>query len=236
MVPSEACPSNSDGHFGPRVDSACRAFDFSLLFEDAFFVALPAALFLLLLPLRLPSLYNTPIKLTSYRLAAWKLALITLLFTSQLVFFLSRFALPTLQTRLSLASSILSLAATLSAAIHSFLSDQRSSHPSDLLVLYFSFSTLLALPRLRTLYLFPSATLPTAAWTVVFVTSFLLVIVESLKKTRFLRPGYKEVATAETTTNFWARSFFTWVLPFVRQGYGKILTLEGIPRWMRSIG
>jgi ATP-binding cassette, subfamily C (CFTR/MRP), member 1 len=62
------------------------------------------------------------------------------------------------------------------------------------------------------------------------VTSFLLVIIESLKKTRFLRPGYKEVATAETTTNFWARSFFTWVLPFFREGYGKILGLRDIPR------
>ena len=67
------CPLNADDQFGPRVDLACRPFDFTLLFEDAFFAALPAALFLLLLPLRLRSLYNTPVKVISYQLASWKL-------------------------------------------------------------------------------------------------------------------------------------------------------------------
>lgn len=69
------CPMNADDQFGPRVDLACRPFDFTLLFEDSFFVALPAAFFLLLLPLRLRSLYNTPVKVTSYQLALWKLVI-----------------------------------------------------------------------------------------------------------------------------------------------------------------
>ena len=73
LASSRSCPLNGDDHFGPRVDIACRPFDFTLLFEDAFFVALPAALFLPLLPLRLPSLYKTPVKLNTYRLATWKL-------------------------------------------------------------------------------------------------------------------------------------------------------------------
>jgi hypothetical protein len=70
---SGGCLLNADDQFGPRVDIACRPFDFTLLFEDAVFIALPAALFLVLLPLRLPSLYNTPVKLTTYKLATWKL-------------------------------------------------------------------------------------------------------------------------------------------------------------------
>ncbi|KAK0656433.1 ABC transporter [Cercophora newfieldiana] len=224
------CPLFADDQFGPRVDIACRSFDFTLLFEDAFFVALLAALFLLLMPLRLPSLYNTPVMSTTYRLASWKLALITLLFASHLLFLTSRLSAAALHTRLSLPSSILSTLATLTAAFHSFLSDQRSLAPSDTLVLYFSASTLLSIPRLRTLYLLPSFTLPKAAWTLVFISTTLLVIAESLKKTRFLRPAYQSIATPETVTSFWSRSFFTWVLPFFQEGYGKVLKLGDIPR------
>lgn len=211
---SGACPINADDQFGPRVDIACRAFDFTLLFEDAFFVTLPAALFLLLIPLRLPFLHNTPVKSTTYRLATWKLALITLLLTSHLLFLASRLNSEPLHTRLSLPSSIISIFATLAAAFHSFLSDQRSLTPSDTLVLYFSASALLSIPLLRTLYLLPSPALPKVAWTLVFVCTTLLVIAEFLKKTRFLRPAFQSIATPETTTSFWGRSFFTWVLPF----------------------
>ncbi|KAK0633647.1 hypothetical protein B0T14DRAFT_561223 [Immersiella caudata] len=241
-APSGGCLLNSDDQFGPRVDIACRYFDFILLFEDTFFVALPAAIFLILAPNHLPLQH------------------------SHLLFPISRLALLPLQTRLSLLpssssllhssllpppplipppssllpppssllpppssllllpppssllpppssllpppssllplpppSSLLSLSTTLCTPICSFLSDQRSLHPSGLLVPYFSLSTLLSLPLLRT-------------------------------ATQFLRPGYKEVATPETTTSFWARSFFTWALPFFREGYGKVLALRDIPK------
>jgi hypothetical protein len=32
------CPAGSDDGFGPRVNIACRPFDFTPLFEDAFFM------------------------------------------------------------------------------------------------------------------------------------------------------------------------------------------------------
>ena len=73
------CPFNGDNQVGPRVDTNCRPFDFTLLFEDSFFVALPAALFLLLLPLRLRALSKAPVKMNSYRLAVWKLVIAVLL-------------------------------------------------------------------------------------------------------------------------------------------------------------
>lgn len=69
----DGCPGNADGQFGPRVDITCRSFDFTLLFEDIFFVSLPAILYILLLPLRLRALWKESIKISSYRLAALKL-------------------------------------------------------------------------------------------------------------------------------------------------------------------
>ena len=73
IVPSDGCSITHDDTFGPRVAIACRSFDFTLLFEDGFFVALPAAVFLLLLPMRLQVLRKTTVKTTSYKLAIWKL-------------------------------------------------------------------------------------------------------------------------------------------------------------------
>ena len=72
-----SCPPEADIQFGPRVDPSCRPFDFTLLFEDGFFIALPAAVFLLLLPWRLRLLFKAPVKVVSYRLATWKLASLT---------------------------------------------------------------------------------------------------------------------------------------------------------------
>lgn len=48
--------SSCDWAFGPRVDISCRAFDFTLYFEDIFLSAVPYSVFILLLPLSLSKL------------------------------------------------------------------------------------------------------------------------------------------------------------------------------------
>lgn len=53
-----ACTGAADAVFGPRVNIACRVFDFTLYFEDAFLACLPAVLFLLISPLELWLLWN----------------------------------------------------------------------------------------------------------------------------------------------------------------------------------
>ncbi|POR31354.1 Uncharacterized protein TPAR_08439 [Tolypocladium paradoxum] len=224
-----SCPPDGDDQFGPRIDVACRSLDFTLLFEDAFFVALPAAVFLLLLPWRLWSLCKSPVKVTSYRLATWKLALLAVLFILHVLFLVLRLRTANLYTRLSVASGVLAVVAVPAAGVLSLLADQRSPRPSDILVLYFSASTLLALPRLRSLWLVDTDNAIRAIWTVIFIVTMLVVFVESLRKTRILQPPYKCIAT-EQTTSFWSRGFFVWVLPFFRIGYSKDLDLEDVPR------
>lgn len=54
------CLSVADAALGPRVNVACRNFDFTVYFEDLFFVCLPTALFLLGLPACLWLLWNEP--------------------------------------------------------------------------------------------------------------------------------------------------------------------------------
>lgn len=77
-----SCPSRSDRFFGPRIDARCRAFDFTLQFEDIFFACLPAGLFLVLSPsvvvplLRKPILFSSRSKLLASKLVcstlSWK--------------------------------------------------------------------------------------------------------------------------------------------------------------------
>jgi ATP-binding cassette subfamily C (CFTR/MRP) protein 1 len=75
MADALACPRDSDRCFGPRVDMACRAFDFTLFFEDVFFAGLPSALFLVLLAPRLLALRRASVKLASNRQAMYKLVI-----------------------------------------------------------------------------------------------------------------------------------------------------------------
>lgn len=41
---------------------------------------------------------------------------------------------------------------------------------------------------------------------------------------------YRTAATAEETTGFWGRGLFTWVLPFLGQGYRRVLAIGDVPR------
>jgi hypothetical protein len=65
--------ASCDQLFGPRIDSGCRPFDFTLLFEDAILAVLPAAIFLLLLPAPLCLLLRSRIRVKKSALGSWKL-------------------------------------------------------------------------------------------------------------------------------------------------------------------
>ncbi|KAJ5702450.1 P-loop containing nucleoside triphosphate hydrolase protein [Penicillium malachiteum] len=162
-----ACPQNSDNKFGPRIDPNCRSFDFTLLLEDALFSLLPATLFLLLIPPRLHVLWRAPTKLRSYRLAIVKsvpsflltppmsiLVGLTILHVSYTALLANN---PALHTDLGTPSRIINVAVTVAAIFLSFLEDQRSEKPSDLLILYYSATTLLFLPQIRSLWQIPNA-------------------------------------------------------------------------------
>lgn len=134
-----------------------------------------------------------------------------------------------LHTGYFISAGVLSSLAILASAVHSVLEDQRSVQPSDILVIYFSASTLLSTPRLRTLWLISSIEAPKIVWTLVFIGTVAVVFVESIRKTGSLQPQYKN-ATKEQTASFWSRGFFIWVLPFFRVGYSKVLELGDIPK------
>ncbi|KAI0128261.1 P-loop containing nucleoside triphosphate hydrolase protein [Xylariales sp. AK1849] len=226
---SDLCPIDSDRQFGPRVDIECRAFDFTLLFEDIFFLALPATIFLCLLPFRLRTIWRSSNEASSYKRVIWKLALYAVLLLFHLLLLVFRLQEPRLSTAVSIVAATLLSISILAAGILSYLEDQRSIRPSDLLVLYLSTSALLSLPTIRSYWLAPySTTFRSLAIVTLLVTTF-LVFFESVRKTDLLRLIAKG-DSEEELVGLWSRGFFVWALPFLRQGYSTTLTLTQIPR------
>ncbi|KXH29218.1 ABC transporter [Colletotrichum simmondsii] len=228
MATNTSCPLGSDNQFGPRIDYNCRHFDFTLLFEDAIFHIIPSAVFLLLIPFRIFSIAGTPVKVATYRLALCKLTLLSILTVLHLGFVISNIRSLAARATASLAAGILNFIAVFAATFHSFLEDQRSTRPSDLLILYFSASAILSLPRLRTLWLISSAGASRGLWTAIIILTILVVPLESIGKKRFLRTEYRAL-TKEEETGFWGRSFFTWLMPFFRLGYSRVIHIRDMP-------
>ncbi|KAK1458226.1 ABC transporter [Colletotrichum melonis] len=228
MATNTSCPLGSEDQFGPRIDYNCRHFDFTLLFEDAIFHILPSTVFLLLIPFRIFSIARTPVKVATYRLALCKLALLSILTVLHLSFVIINIRSLAPRATASLAAGILNFIAVFAATFHSFLEDQRSTRPSDLLILYFSASAILSLPRLRTLWLISIAGASRGLWTAIIILTILVVPLESIGKKRFLRTEYRAL-TKEEETGFWSRSFFTWLMPFFRLGYSRVIHIRDMP-------
>lgn len=71
---SIACPASADADFGPIVNPKCRqGFDFTLLFEQVFFVVAPQALLVLVTPLRVWQLLRAPVRVKPCHLGPIKL-------------------------------------------------------------------------------------------------------------------------------------------------------------------
>ncbi|KAL4768167.1 putative multidrug resistance-associated protein [Aspergillus nidulans var. acristatus] len=221
--------AEADGRFGPRVSEDRRAFDFTLLFEDTCFTLLPAACFLICLPSHLYFLQRGMIKVKSCKLAVCKLCLLAVLLAFQVLLTAFQLRTPALHTRVSLPAAILNIVATCAAAYVSFTEDQRSVRPSDLLVLYFSATSICQLPRLRTLWLINSVNACRYLSLATLFITVAIVILESVPKTRLLHTAYCNT-TEEERSGFWSRSFFIWVLPFLQTGYRNSLEVEDVPQ------
>jgi ATP-binding cassette subfamily C (CFTR/MRP) protein 1 len=166
LISNSTCTKNIDNVFGPQVHGACRSFDFTLLFEDEISILLPAAVLLLMLPSRIQILGQSSVKLTTMKLAPIKQDLLTvalprsdiliklkirmaILISLQVVFLAFQLKTGSLKTKLSLSGSLVALMSTFAATYTSFMEDQRSVARSDMLILFFSASSILNLPRLR---------------------------------------------------------------------------------------
>ncbi|KAI1387325.1 uncharacterized protein F4822DRAFT_430081 [Hypoxylon trugodes] len=188
------CLSDSDQAFGPRVNPNCRSFDFTLQFEDIFFACLPAAIFLLLLPIRVAAFFHprqksfASVSFLRSALLGVKLAVFLGLLAAQVAFLALRVKYPAFATNASLAADVLSIVAITAALLLSFVDHTRSPRPSTLLSLYLTVLVVAGTARLRTFWLLlprgdsnEGQPVPAIA-TLVFAFTGLALLLESIEK------------------------------------------------------
>ncbi|RDW67218.1 Metal resistance protein YCF1 [Aspergillus mulundensis] len=219
------CSIGVEDVFGPTVASTCRnGFDFTLLFEEAFFVIAPCSLLLLSLPFLLYRLrgqrfqgssgLSLYIKLSSHLLStAIKLALLILLVVPSL-------EIP--KTRATVAAAAISIAASLAALALSYRQHRRSPRPSTLLTLFLGSCIPLDAVRARTIYAVQPRT-----YFIVFVVGLACdsakFILECLEKTG---SGDANPLPGEATGNVFNRNFYWWLNPLLLRGFREVLAVE----------
>ncbi|WZH41295.1 P-loop containing nucleoside triphosphate hydrolase protein [Fusarium acuminatum] len=219
------CISSTDTSFGPFVGPECRdGFDFTLVFEQSILVLLPAALLLVLAPVRLFRLRNVPVKVAGRRLRTVKLALIALLAALHLVLVVLWAIRPsnTRLDRVSVAAACVSFASSLMSCVLSCVEHAKSPRPSSLLNVYLAVSLLLDVALLRTLWLVPMSTAIPAVFTAAFALKAILVVLEGWSKAPYLIAG-SGTHSPEVTAGLYARAVFAWVTPLLMTGFRKLL-------------
>ncbi|KAL4967241.1 P-loop containing nucleoside triphosphate hydrolase protein, partial [Aspergillus stella-maris] len=229
-----ACPATADVVFGPRVDVACRTFDFTVYFEDAFLACLPSAIFVALFPAALWQLRLQLRRVQRSRLLGCKLVVLNALLICQLVFVILRqlgSSTTGLQSEISIPSDVVELLALTCAIALSYIHHVRSIRPSTLLVCFLSARSLLSVARVRTQWLIPTATRPAIPFTLGFILTLVSTVLESLGKESDLvpQPATKNPNTPEPFSGFWKRATFAWLTATFREGYTKVISVHDLP-------
>jgi ATP-binding cassette subfamily C (CFTR/MRP) protein 1 len=104
---------------------------------------------------------------------------------------------------------------------------QRIVHPSSLLWLYLLASILSTAVRTRTLFIRGYEPIVSRLTASGFACNFVLLIIESLPKKSYLKPGDHEYGPEELAGIF-SRSIFWWLTPILFLGNRKILKLADL--------
>ncbi|PYH31531.1 uncharacterized protein BO87DRAFT_418037 [Aspergillus neoniger CBS 115656] len=219
-----SCSPAADDSFGPVV--ACPAtFDFTLLFEQSILSLGPSAIFLLLVPWRIWSLYPENVKTVANNAHWRKLTVAVCLLALQIALVVewARYDL----VRTAIPAVAVSLVDALSIAILSTIEHNRSVRPSSLLGIYLLFSSLFDAVQVRTLFIrhYPSSLGALSAATVAL--KLLLLALEAQNKRSYLKEPLLAIPP-ESTSGLFARTVFWWLNRLFVIGFRKLLTLEDL--------
>ncbi|THC98398.1 hypothetical protein EYZ11_002117 [Aspergillus tanneri] len=222
------CSIAVENVFGPTVAPDCRnGFDFTLLFEEAFFCIAPCSVFLLVLPMQLCCrVTQKPQRSTTDGLLYWKLLahLVSTIIKTTLFILLVVPGLHVPKTRATIAAAVLSAVTSIAVMSISYWQHYRSLRPSTLLTLFLALSLPLDAVRARTIW--AVQTRPLFIVFVVGLASDLLKLMLESRETRRYHPDTKKKLSGETTANVFNRSLFWWLNPLLIHGFKQVLEVE----------
>ncbi|KAI5358401.1 Putative AAA+ ATPase domain, ABC transporter type 1, transmembrane domain-containing protein [Septoria linicola] len=224
----EHCSLRADDRLGPVVGQGCHDnFDFTLLFEESFLSILPAALFLLLVPLRASHLRRQEAKvLRNGSKSAKQIAIIALACT-QLAILIAWSLRPLQRTKTSIPAAAISFLASLALLYLSSLEHAKTVRPSSIINSWILGSLLLDLPQARTLWLRPGPTALPIAFTISVCAKVVILYLEARNKRHSLFPRYRILAP-ETLVSLYNRTSLWWLNPLFWTGYRSFLSIDGL--------
>ncbi|KAF4878441.1 ABC transporter atnG [Colletotrichum siamense] len=242
MDNSSAC---ADSEFGPV--HGCRGdFDFSLLFEQTVFSAVPSGVFLFLAAIRLLVLF--PRQKKSQRVAIgsglrWaKLSAVACYGAIEVALLASWInAHPGLYgTRASIAAAILKLVDVFALGALSWLEHSYSPRPSTLLNVYLLVSLSFDAVQTRTLWLkahdeSSSVILIPAEFTAALVIKSGLLVLEVVEKRSLLLPEWRH-KTPEETAGVFSRSLLIWLRVILVKGRKTLLAPTDLDPLSEGLG
>lgn len=131
----------------------------------------------------------------------------------------------TFQTRATLATLSLTLAAFILLLYVSCLEHVRSVRPSTLLSVYFGVSTLLDLARVRTLYFVSAPHVVAKIYTASFSIKLVIFFLEITEKRSLLQSQWQYMSP-EATSGSYNRALFIWLNKLFFKGFRTLLTIE----------
>ncbi|KAH8882337.1 P-loop containing nucleoside triphosphate hydrolase protein [Thozetella sp. PMI_491] len=217
-----------DDSFGPAVPLECRGgFDFTLLFEQAFFMIVPCSLFLPLATYRVRKLYRAESLLSCHLdcLYMMKLAAIGVYTALQLAI-LVLWSSDDRRTKLSIPSAILALVSASFAAVLSHHEHAKSYRPSTFIAAFLAPTLLLDATVLRTLWLRNESLQLAVTFSVGVIFKLVSCILEAQGKASIVRGGKN--LSPETLSGPYSRIFYWWLTPLLIRGFRQTIQLEDL--------
>lgn len=110
----------------------------------------------------------------------------------------------------------------------SHLEHIRSLRPSSILVLFFGFTIIFDLARLRTLHFIPQNQPVTFLFATSLIDKVVILVLESTEKRHLLKKGF-EGSAIETTSSIINRCLLWWINDLLWKGSKTTLTVESLP-------
>ena len=206
------------------------AFDFTLLFEDSFFMIAPASLFLIAACARTASLYGSPAKVVStvgrQIKTAFLSAFVALNLTLLILWTVTREA----ATKASVPAACLDFAAAVALFVLSSYEHSRSVAPSTLIAIYLMGTLPLDISRIRTLVLLdrssPTRTIAALSATSVVVKLGIL-LCEAVSKRQILLESYQHLPP-EVTSGPYSRILLWWINPLLWRGFRNFFEIDDL--------
>ncbi|ETS83861.1 hypothetical protein PFICI_05737 [Pestalotiopsis fici W106-1] len=191
----------------------------------------PAAWLLIGASFRIAQLRGAPLVVLPNRQGYPKALVVSILCALQLSYLLLS---DVERSQSHLLAARLSSVASAVLCVLSFLEHGRSVQPSTLLTSYLLVATLSDAINAGLLFVARNLCSSEDLTLAIFATRFALLILEGRTKTSILREPYDELSPEETS-GFFGVAFYWWVNKILRNGYSRVLSLDDMPAFGKSL-